>query len=156
MRFTTAIVAALLLSLPALAAPAPVGANVVEERGVVLSAVAANAVAATRTFTVTNTGGSGGMLILWANFTWSAASAVTMTCSASNDAGATLYALQDGATAAGVQTLTDAVKSKAVTASKKWPMRFDILGFSFVSCVYAATGGGASDLMTMRASVVVP
>lgn len=146
----------LLAAAPAAAALPPVGINALESRGTKLNAVAANAAAGTRTFTISNPGGAYGMLVVYMNFTRSSATAVTLTCSASHDSGTTLYALQDGATDSGVQTTVDASKSKAVGASAKWPWRWDIKGFNFISCVYDTTAGGAGDLLTATVHLVAP
>lgn len=149
-------VAIALAASVAIAAPAPVGVNLATSPVAALTAVAANAAAGARTFTVANPQGAYGLLVIHANFTWDSASAVILTCSESPDGGSTLYALQDGTTSAGVQALVAASKSKTVSASAKWPMRWDIKGFTFISCVYSATGGGASDLITATYTLSAP
>ena len=91
-----------------------------------------------------------------AAYTYSSGSAVILTCSESPDAGSTLYPLVAGTTSAGVQTLTAASKTYVGTASVKIPMRFDIRGFDFISCVWSVTGGGAGDLVTLKYNLVGP
>lgn len=154
--FLGAVVALLLVAEQAHAAIAPVGLNVLESQGVKLSAVAANAAAGTRTFTVANPKGAFGMMVVHLNFTRSSATAVTMVCSESPDAGSTLYALHVGETSSGVQTTYPASKTTAVSASAKWPWRWNIKGFSFISCVYSTTSGGAGDLLTATVDLVAP
>lgn len=144
-KLTTAAIAAVLLLLR------PAEAQAATPK---LVNVAANASAGQRTFTVANPNGAFNLLVVHANFTWSAATTVTFTCQESPDSGSTLYDLQDGLTASGAQTLSDATKVKAVVASKKWPMRWDISGFYFISCTYSAAGGGAGDIMNASTDLV--
>ena len=120
-----------------------------------LSAVAMNAAAALRTFTLTEQEVSAfGTVAVYIKFTWNAATAISMACTASPDAGTTAYTLQSCSTVAGVCTSSNASWTKAVTASANWVWRIDTLALSAgarISCVISSTGGGANDTVSAYA-----
>jgi len=120
-----------------------------------INGIALNATASTRTFEVTEQEVQGyGLLDVYINHTNSAATDVQMDCNASNDAGATDFAIQSCSITAGVCTSTDANWTKAVAASDTWVWRIDILGFPRVNCVFSGTSAGGSDTVTVTAIAI--
>lgn len=124
-----------------------------------LNAVHANAAAGSLTFTVPVSNGpftagngteTNQIANLYFNFDYTdGATAVTMTCSASDDK-STLFVIQSCAVATGVCTSTDASWSKAISAAdKKWIWRVDLTGMVYASCVVAVTGGTANEHVTV-------
>ena len=134
------------LALGATPAQAQEGKHRWRDVGTVLNAVACNASAGTRTWTATSGSGAGfGLAAFQFDFTYNAATAVTWTCFGSLDGGTTYAELQSCSVSSGTCTSTDAVWSKAVSASDDWIWRVDFLGLSDIKCTLACTGGGASD-----------
>jgi hypothetical protein len=89
------------------------------------------------------------LTVVEADLTWNASATVTMTCTASDDNGTTDYVLQECPVVAGVATCVDLSWSKAVSASKKWPMRVDSTGFVRLECVFLCEGAG-TDAITIK------
>lgn len=124
--------------------------------GGVLTAVAANAAAGTRTFTLSSDQLIGYKhFIFYVAFTYAAATNVRLTCTVSNDGNTTDFIPQTCVTAAGVCTLNDGgIFDKAISAAdKKYAFRMDILGYRDLECVYSTTSGGASDLITVEGAL---
>lgn len=127
--------------------------------GTVLSAVALNAAEATRTASVElkTKGRLGYDIAIFdvAHTNDSGALTITMTCYRDRTGGTALTSiLQDCSVSSGTCTSSDAVWSKAVTASKTWPWRVDITAITgAVNCVFAAAGAGASDTITVTADL---
>ena len=140
------------------AAPALAGGVARSERKVLLNAVAANAAAGSRTFTLLSIGGGstkvadGGynLAVLHFYMNWTAtATAVTLVCSASDDGGTTLYTMQSCDVASGVCTSSDSSWVKAISADTRWAWRVDLSGYSYISCVATVTGGAADEAISV-------
>ena len=116
-----------------------------------LNAVACSASAGSRTATVEvghiGPNGQAYQLLVFNLFLdYTAATAVTMSCTASPDNGTNKYTIQDCTMASGACTSNDASWSKAISAAdKKWPWRVDTTGFLRLDCVFAC-GAGADTL----------
>lgn len=95
------------------------------------------------------------------NYTWSAASAVTMRCETSddtdtaNDSGFDLHILSDSATA-GTSNSNTHTWSNAVTASEKWTWTAANLPHNFINCVFNGTGADGSDKVTVKHKRITP
>lgn len=128
----------------------------VSEKVTLLSAVAGNAAASLLTFNVPLGNGkivtaARQMAVLhFAMDYTSGATAVTLTCSASDDNGTTLYPLQECPVVAGVATCVNVSWSKAIAAADtKWAIRIDATGYAYLRCVAAVTAGAANDSLTV-------
>lgn len=118
--------------------------------GTLASSVACNASSGTRTFTLSTGRPAGfGLMALQLNFTYNAATAVSMTCEGSLDGGTSWAKAQICTVSGSTCTLTQATWSHATSASENWMMRVDFLGAPDVRCTVACTGGGASDTWTI-------
>lgn len=140
---------------PSLAMATTQGRHSTAPQGTLLSAVACNASAANRTLSLSNPDGYG-VAILQFDFTYNAATAITLTCNVSLDGGTTYAPLQSCAVSSGVCTSTDASWSKAVSANDDWAWRIDFLSAPNVQCTVACTGGGASDTVTVYGRLTTP
>lgn len=122
----------------------------------VLSAVALNASAGTRTFTITNGLNKGmGWLSLQVQYTYSAATTVTLTCQGSIDQSSNLANFELCADSSGVCTSSDRSFSRATAgASAKWLWLVDVRGADDVSCVLGGANAGAGDLVTVKAKLI--
>jgi hypothetical protein len=138
------------------------------ELGTLLNNVSGNASASSLTFTI---GPNIGTTITTGDdrlegYTWldlrfnhsahSAATAVTMTCTTSEDGGTTKEILQDCTVASGACTSDDASWSKAVSGTKKWRWRVGIKNGKQAECVVALTAGDGTDKITVKGKVVAP
>lgn len=114
-----------------------------------LSGVALNASAGTRTITLLTGGWK--KVSIFVQFTYNAATDVRLTCSASGDAGTNYGPIQTSSIASGTATLSDLVDVKAVTASKKFVVEYDVTTYDRLQCVFSGTSAGGSDLITVQA-----
>jgi len=137
---------------------APVTAGASETRkthkftdlGTLLSAVALNATAATRTLTVTQADLLGhGLLVVYIDYTNSSATTVTMVCSASDDSGTKEFTIQSCDVAAGNCTSSDNLFTNAVSGDEDFTWRVDVLGFIHVTCILGGASADGSDLVTV-------
>jgi hypothetical protein len=124
----------------------------------VLSDVAANATAANRTFAV-KTSGYAKLTVSVVVTARSAATAVTMTCSYSQDngtnytpLGATTVVVSGGAAVGTVVPYTD---SYAISTTQNAPFEYDVRTYDYFRCVVGLTGGGAGDVFDAQASAAV-
>ena len=146
-RFVTFLALALVAST-AVAADGPTRINLA--LGTKLSAIALNGAASTRTISLNSLEGYTHAAV-FIDYTNSAATAVTMTCSARYDStDSTDYQLHacDGST---TPTLTCGPKvwSNAVSGDEAWVWHVPLLAQNLV-CVLAGTSAGAGDLVTVR------
>ena len=95
------------------------------------------------------------------NYTWSAATAVTMRCettddaSTANDSGFDLHILSDSATAGTSDSVTH-TWSNAVSASEKWTWTVSNLPHNYINCVFNGTSADGSDKVTVKTRGVTP
>jgi hypothetical protein len=108
---------------------------------------------ATRTITIANTGGYS-VAALGFKFTRNSATTVDMSCVGYLVDGGEPYVLQSTTDLNGVATSNDRSWTKPVAVSASWPWRVDIAGFRKVVCFVTSTGGGASDLLTVKGHLV--
>ena len=114
----------------------------------------AQTLASSRSFSLTESQLRGyAVLSVMINFTYNAATAITMSCTGNDGVSASAFIPQSCDTANGVCTATDASFTKAVSASKILVYRVNIVGFNAVTCTIAGTGGGASDLITVNGTL---
>ena len=118
--------------------------------GVGLNAVAANAAAAARTVTVSNAN-QFSQIAFFVSFTRSAGTAVTMSVAEHYDSSDTTDYTQQALDGSSTPTLDsgDKVISKTTSATGAWVWRVDVDGEQ-VEAVFAVTGGGASDYLTVK------
>jgi hypothetical protein len=84
-----------------------------------------------------------------------AASAITMTCQKSFDAGVTWSTLQTCERSSGVCTSYDASWVKSVSGDDAWFWRVDVLGvLDRLACTFTDTGGGANDSITVHGTMM--
>lgn len=85
--------------------------------------------------------------MLFVRYVYTAATAVTMVCRPSDDAGSNFFDDQWCDTISGVCTSYDASWSKAISAdSEKFTWRVGLKA-PYTSCVISCTGGGANDTL---------
>ena len=142
----------LLVSLPAHAARWTVGNSSCSAANCkLLNAVASNAAAASRTFTIDTAGWA--KTVLQVNYVYNAGTAVTMTCTASLDGGTTYASITSTSISAGAGTVTAYVDTFAISAaSANFLLEYDTRVYDHLKCVAAVTGGGASDTITVYAN----
>lgn len=119
-----------------------------------LSGVALNAAAATRTITVP-TGLKFGKLRVGVAYTYSAATTVTATMTCSMD-GTTYYRLMSRSCTLGAcddYKLTDTYTTSA--ASQDYMLEYDVRGCNSVKVLFGGAGAGAGDLITVQATAIV-
>jgi len=120
-----------------------------QQHGTIIDGVAANAAAASRTTTLNVASASSvgfGVAISWA-----AASSIDVQLYKSADGGSNYERVGSIAIAAGTGTVSDYTASKAVTADDTMWIDLDVTNATHVQIIVGATGGGASDLLTVRA-----
>lgn len=133
----------------------PLSANAKVQRHPLGTLATATLDASSTTVTIGTADLSGfGILTLYFKLTWNAASAISMTCTASPDGGTTDYKLQTCDIASGACTSYNSSWSKSVSASTNWAWRIDTLGFPEIECVITDTGGGASDTLVIAGFVM--
>ena len=123
--------------------------------GVQLTGVALNAAAATRTITVTPAQ-QWGRVLLTVNYTYSAATTVTITPTCTDNTALTKGSVVAGTLSAGV--ITDVALSRSWTtgaASANFQWSFDVAGQASCAFVLSGASAGAGDLVTVSASLVV-
>lgn len=149
------LAAALLLSPAAvLAAQAP--SVLYDYRGAVLGGVALNASAATRTATVTGLGKKYSRLIWQVDYTYSAATTVTLTCSGSTNEAASYGVKTSTSVSAGAGTVSAYVDTYTTGgASNNLLIEYDVAGLDAFKCVFGGASAGAGDLVTVYATAVV-
>lgn len=119
----------------------------------ILSGVALNASAGTRTITLSTEGYS--KLLVQVNFTYAAATTLTsqFTCSLN---GVTYGRRTSKSTTAGAVTVSASTETYTTGgASVVLNYEYDVRGCSDISVVYGGASGGASDLITVQATAVV-
>lgn len=138
------VLLASLASAPALASP---GDPVLYSGGDVL--VSADTSATRNTGVIENYGRQ--VLVLWIKYTYTAAaSAVATTCyGLPEEDSSDEYPLQ---TVNSSGTTTDDTVTRNISASDKWPVRFDVMGYPWIKCYFATTGGDAGDTIAVRGS----
>lgn len=120
-----------------------------------LSAVALNGAAETRTFTFTNPGGGYAKAMLAMARTRVAGTDLSMTCTRTNTAGVAaktqrcVYGSTDG-----ICTHYDEswLKTSSTTETITWEI--EVLGFVSATCVVASTSAGGTDLLTVTGDLV--
>jgi len=116
-----------------------------------LNAVAATAAAASRTVTIATTGRV--KATLQVDYVYSAGTAVTATCTGSLNQGTSYASLTSTSVAAGTGTVTPYVDSFAISAaSANFLLEYDVRTYDRLKCVFAVTGGGAGDTLTVYAA----
>lgn len=120
-----------------------------------LNAVASNASAGARTATFT-TGGYSKLTISFSYVRVGTPSALTMTCKASTDKGIIYNAIPDQTINAGVGTLIAHTWFYPVAATDGVTIDIGTGTYDAVQCVFSATGGGATDLLTVSAIAGAP
>jgi hypothetical protein len=123
------------------------------DRYLVLNAVAASAGASSRTIEI-DTSGGWERLVLQIEYTQSAGSAVVVTPTYSLDGGTTYCQLTSTSVAAGAGTVSDYVDTHASGASENFGLAYDVAGYDKFKIVFSVTGGGASDLLSVLATLV--
>lgn len=122
--------------------------------GVQLSGVALNASAATRTITIVPAQQYARVLFT-VNFTYAAATTVTITPTCTDSASTTKGSILSGNVASGVSTDVAYTRSVATgSASMNFQWNFGIAGEHTCSFVFAGASAGASDLVTVSATLV--
>jgi hypothetical protein len=87
-------------------------------------------------------------------FTRNAASAVTMTCKHARAAGGTFYNVHVLSYSTATAASDTHTWSNTVSGSENWSWTVQLLaGYNYVKCTLTATGGGASDLLTISATL---
>lgn len=120
-----------------------------------LNAVALNASANTRTIIVQTDAPSGSpaggydLLTFLVNYTAGTATDVRAQIFGSLDGGITYGAAQSSAIAGGVDTLSDYIAVKSVTANKAYTFTANIDNYTHVKVVFSGTGAGSGDLLTV-------
>lgn len=124
-----------------------------EDRFKILDAVAASASAGARTAELKVAGYA--RLVLAVDFTRSAGTAVVITPTYSLDGGTTYASFTSEAVAAGAATVSPYVVTRTVSLSDIFGHALDVRGMDRVKLLFAVTGGGASDLLTVYATGAV-
>ena len=114
--------------------------------------IAADDTAANRTFNLDTDGWAS--LAVYVDFTRSAGTAVTLTCSATDDEGTTDFPIQECTFSSGTCTLDDIVYSKTTSVSDTFHFLVDTLGAEEIECVFAVASGGSSDFITIDAQLI--
>lgn len=152
LAFSALLAATVFVAGQALSQPKDVGAHGFKPLGTILSAVACNASAGTRTWTATAGQGAGfGVAAFHFVFDYTAGgSAVAWSCEGSLNNGSTFAPLQSCDVATGVCTSSDSSWSKATgSADDAWLWRVDFLGMPDIKCTFSCTAGGATDTVTV-------
>lgn len=121
-----------------------------------LSAVALNGAAATRTWQINDALGWA-TAVLFVEYTHANNGALTVTCTASDDANTTDFTLQTCTISGGACTLNDAgtYATGSLTGDKDYTFRVGLLGYDDVECVIAHGGApDANDLVTVTGYLV--
>jgi hypothetical protein len=117
-------------------------------------AINAATAAASRSFEVENKSGGLGLLIVYITYVEdnTSTSAVTMTCTASDDNNTTDYKMQSCTVSSGACTSSDAswTLDPDNTGTTYWVWRVDVEGYEDFECTFAFTGGEAADLLTAK------
>jgi len=143
-----------LIAFPAIALATP-SSHEARTVGTLLSAVALNATAATRTITLTEQNMRGfSVAALFIDFNRTAATDVSMTCTGSMDAGTTYFQFQSCDVSAGDCTSTDASWTRTISANDEFIWRVDTMGIPRVQCLFAGTSAGGSDTVTVSAYAI--
>lgn len=126
-----------------------------------LDGVALNATAATRTITLLTADGVQAdnapgytKLRVQVDYTWTAASTVTLTPTCSQD-GTNYAAPTTRSCSSGTCTLYPQVDSRPVTASENFTVEYDIRGCRSFKVLFGGASAGASDLVTVMATAIV-
>lgn len=114
-----------------------------------LAGVALNATAGTRTVTLDVSGLSS--LIWQVDLTRSAVTSLTMTCTASLNAGSSYANENSVAIAAGTATLTTLTWTKTLSASQNELIKLDVSVYDKISCLFGGASAGGSDLVDVYA-----
>jgi hypothetical protein len=115
----------------------------------VLSAVALNATAATRTVTLPVAGYS--RLTMQIELTRVAATDVQVTCTGSINGGGTYALVTSGTTSSGTGTLSAYHDVFATTTSQNFMTQYDVRGLDKIACVLSGTAAGGTDLVDVYA-----
>ena len=115
----------------------------------VLSAVAATASAGSRTFTIPVAHYS--VTTIQINFTRTAGTAVTLTCTASLNGGSSYGSITSTAISSGAGTVTPYVDTWTTSASGNILLDYATARYDDLQCVVAVTTGGASDTFSVYA-----
>ena len=119
------------------------------KHGTVIDGIAANAAEASRTAVIdVHSASSIGFDV---SLVWAAASALTVQLYKSADGGVTYARVPSIAVASGTGTLSDYTASLAVSADDSTYLDLDVSNATHCMIIVGATGGGASDLISVRA-----
>jgi hypothetical protein len=161
------ILAVLLFSSQALAwAPAAQVQRITNDASAnkydLLAAVALNASAATRTITVPvaqarlSTGDGYSRLIVGVDFTYAAATTVTLTPTCSLDGGTTYFSVTSTAITAGAGAVSLYVDTYTTSAaSAKFSVGYDVGACTHFKIVFGGASAGAGDLVDIQAALTV-
>lgn len=123
-----------------------------------LNAVALNGAAGTRTLTL-DTGSIGdgyGRLLVVLDYTYGAATAVTVTPSCSSDGGTTYGQETSTSIASGTGTVSAYSDSYTTgAANKTLRLKYDVTGCDHYKLIFAGTGANGSDLVNVQAALIV-
>lgn len=86
------------------------------------------------------------------DYTNSAASAVTMACSKAATSSGTYRPIQVLTVAGSTLNSDAAIWSQAVSGDEDWPWTVTFFGAYYLKCTFTATGGDASDTLTITAT----
>lgn len=153
MRKILLLLALVAIPLPAYAAQTGPRLLTLKSNAAVLTAVRAD----TNPVITLETGVPDGFafVVVMIELTRSFATAITMTCTGSDDDNVTNYILQECDLAtAGTCDSKDATFTKTVSGNKKWPWRVGTLGFKDVQCTFGHTAAVAGDLLTVATRLV--
>jgi len=122
----------------------------VEQYGTKLDGVAANAAEASRTVEI-DVADREEILFVF-GLVWAAASAMTVQLYKSADGGTTYGRVESIAITAGTGTASDYTVNNAVSGNETIAVDLNVRNCTHVKAIFGATGGGASDLLTVQAS----
>lgn len=151
-----------LLALAMLLAAAPAYANgyapyttSTDRVGARLASVALNASAGTRTFTLTELARKFSTVVMQVDFTYGAATTVTISCTGSMDLGATFASITVLDTATGTLTILPTITFPTGSVSGNFFAQLAVTGIDQLKCVMSGAGAGSSDFVTVYATDVV-
>jgi hypothetical protein len=124
-----------------------------EHRYKALDAVAASAAAAARTIELTVRGQA--RLVLKVDFTRSAGTAVVLTPTYSLDDGTTYASITSTTISSGAGALDVYTDTRTTSSSGIFGVAYDVRGYDKFKVLFAVTGGGAGDLLTVYATGAV-
>lgn len=88
-------------------------------------------------------------LTLLFDYTYGAATAVTMTCKTADTSGGTYRDIQVLTFSGSTATSAVMTWSNAVSGNESWPWTITLNGYGWTKCTIACTGGNPNDLLTL-------